>query len=388
MIGRNENCQMEDDKDFSKKKKVFLITTETSGDLLAGSLLRHLFKMQPGLDVRGVGGIQARLEGMNTLYSVEDFNVMGLFEVIGKLPKLRRQFDDLVTYCQSWEPDVVILVDAPDFNIRMAKVIKTFGFPIVYYVSPQVWAWRKSRATQIASLVDHMMVLFEFETDIYRKLGLKTSWVGHPLVEDLQDFVPAPEVLELVKKNPKAKTIVLAPGSRYSELSRHLQILKGVVDQAPGDIQFLLPLAPSLKNADLGNLSERNNLHILQGNMRSAMSLADAAVVASGTATLETALLGVPMVVGYRMSSLSYNLALRLVKVEHIALVNIVLGKRVVPELIQEDFCPESIWKILKTLLTSEHERQIMKCEFSKLGAILGGLGASERAAEVVGAYL
>ena len=370
------------------EKKLFLITTETSGDLLAGRLLNALNQMKPALNVQGVGGQSARASGMNCLYSVEDFNVMGLFEVLGQLKRLKAQFNVLVEHCKKWRPSAVVLIDAPDFNIRFAKALKGTGIPIIYYVSPQVWAWRAKRARVLADLVDHMLVLFDFEKQIYTELGLKATWVGHSLVDEIESHKTDAEFVNKIDRREGQKIITLAPGSRKSELKRHLPIYQDLILKAPEQFRFLLPLAPALSEADLGPLAFDKKIDVLPGKMRDAMSMADAAVVASGTATLETGLMGVPMVVGYKMKPLSYLLARKLVKVDHIALVNIVLKKRVVPELIQSDFTAEKIWEELEKITLGGGERSKMKAEFMKLRQILGGGGAAVRAAEAVGAYL
>ncbi|PIE01714.1 MAG: lipid-A-disaccharide synthase [Acidobacteria bacterium] len=370
------------------KKKLFLITTETSGDLLAGGLLRELNQLVPDLQVQGVGGFRARACGMNCIYSVQDFNVIGLVEVLGKLRQLKAQFNDLVAQCKTWKPDAVVLIDAPDFNIRFAKALRGTGIPIVYYVSPQVWAWRPKRAQLLANLVDQMLVLFEFEKQIYEELGLKTTWVGHSLVDEIEHFQISTKTLKTVQPKSTETLIALAPGSRKSELKRHIPIFREVVNMAAENIRFLLPLAPYLSVEHLGELAKSDKVIVLPGKMRDAISLADAAVVASGTATLETGLLGTPLVVGYRMNSLSYMLASRLVKVENIALVNIVLGKRVAPELRQDEFNAQQIWKHLKDLLPGQAGNQKMIAEFQQLSRRLGGPGSAKRAAVEVGTYL
>lgn len=364
-------------------KKVFLLTTETSGDLLAGELIRHLVDGDNELRVCGVGGPKARAQGMRTFYTVEDFNVMGLVEVLGNLKRLKRQFNDLVHACEAESPDVIVLVDAPDFNIRFAKAVRHLGIPIVYYVSPQVWAWRSSRAKHIASVVDHMMVLFSFEADIYRDFGLKTTWVGHPLVDEIPCGSSPSQMPER-----DVKRVLLAPGSRPSELERHRSVYEDLVQSADSDIHFSMALAPALKGTDLGALAKSDRVDIVHGNMRVAINDVDAAVVASGTATLETGLFGVPMVVGYRMNALTYHLAKRLVKVDHIALVNIVLNDRVVPELIQDEFNAKTIWKHLRPLLGPTAEAKQMREQFARLPELLGGTGSGRRAAEVVRTYL
>jgi lipid-A-disaccharide synthase len=224
------------------------------------------------------------------------------------------------------------------------------------------------------------------EKELYSELGLKTTWVGHPLLDELASFQADPEVIAELAPI-RGQKIAIAPGSRPSELKRHLPVLQQLVNESKADTHFLLPLAPALNPGHLGDLGQHSRVHVLRGHMRSVIKTADAAVVASGTATLETGLLGTPMVVGYRMKRLSYMLARRLVQIEHIALVNIVLGRGVVPELIQNEFNPRNIGNHLKAMIHGD-EGIRMKKAFEELPDRLGGMGAGRRAAEVVGEYL
>ena len=397
MAGKPESSK-EAQTQPAKPKKLFLVTTETSGDLLGGRLLRELKTMVPALDVRGVGGDLLQAEGMHQTYDVRDFNVMGLVEVLSQLRRLKGMFNHLVAELREWRPDVIVLVDAPDFNLRFAKAVAGLGIPIIYYVSPQVWAWRKGRAKKIARLVDHMLVLFEFEKAIYAELDLPTTWVGHPLVDELKTGGSREEFFASQGLDPQRPLVALAPGSRNREVTSLLPVMARAAAQRLDRYQFAIPIAPALDRtlvADLLGQVETeldrpltSSIRLLPGLMRPLMRHADAAIVASGTATLETGLLHTPMIVGYRLKQLSYALASRLVKVEHVALVNIVLGKRVVPELIQDDFCPEAILTHLDALIEPGETRDRVLAEFDRLEHILGGGGAARRAATVVKDYL
>ncbi len=370
--------------------ELFLVCTETSGDLLGASLVHELKASHPDLRVHGVGGPQLEAEGMHPTFHVSDFNVMGLVEVLSQLKRLKSMFAHLVEEVLERKPQVVVLVDAPDFNLRFAKALKQRGLsaPIVYYVSPQVWAWRKGRAAQIARTVDHMMVLFSFEVEIYEKHGLPTTWVGHPLVDALAQGGDRASYLRQRGLDPERKLVALAPGSRKSEVTRLLPVMAEVVRARQDRYQFALALAPTIAEAEVRALLGDLQLPILAGEMRRLMRFADAAIVASGTATLETGLLRTPMIVGYRMKTLSYWLARLLVKVPHIALVNIVLGERVVPELIQNDFTAERIVAELDEIVTDGPRRQAMLAAFDRLEIALGGGGAAARAAAVIDRFL
>lgn len=365
-------------------KHLFLVSTESSGDLLGAGLIKELKKITPNLSVSGVGGEKLIAQGLEAHYHIRDFNLMGLFEVLSQIRRLRGVFKDLVERVKREKPDLVLLIDAPDFNLRFAKALKGLGIPIVYYVSPQVWAWRKGRAKKIAQWVDHMIVLFSFEQDIYREYGLETTWVGHPLVDELQDFGTRDAFFSKHHFNPNTPLVALAPGSRDSEVKRLLPVMTEVVSARREEYQFGLPLAGTINREMVDELIGDLPIKILPGEMRPLMKHADVAVVASGTATLETGLLGTPMIVGYRLKNLTYQLAKHLVKVPHIALVNLVLDKRVVPELIQHEFCPEKILPLLDEFIKSEQRRTEIIGEFARLETILGGGGASLKAANVV----
>ncbi|CAM2008083.1 lipid-A-disaccharide synthase [Acanthopleuribacter pedis] len=375
---------------MASQKKLFLLTTESSGDLLGARLLAALKPNVPGLEVRGVGGEKLKAEGMHLVRAVSDFNVMGLVEVLSQLSRLRAMFAELVEDLRTWQPDVVVLIDAPDFNLRFAKALRGLGIPVVYYVSPQVWAWRKGRAKKIAKLVDHMMVLFRFETEIYHQYGLKTTWVGHPLVDEVTCDTSRAAFLAEEGLDPSRPLVALAPGSRRKEVKSLLPTMLDVA-KAKGDrYQFAIPAAPTIDTGLMKQLMAEAGVQIpiLPGKMRPLIRHADAAVVASGTATLETGLLGTPMIVGYRLQRLSYALAKRLVQLDNIALVNIVLGRRVVPELIQDAFNPDTIWTELEPLLEDAAHRREVEAELARLPEALGGGGAANRAAAVVKDYL
>jgi len=369
-------------------QSLFMVCTEASGDLLGARLLAQLKTMIPQLSVTGVAGDMLAAEGMQPLYRVADFNVMGLVEVFSQLRRLKRIFNELVEHVRTSKPDVILLVDAPDFNLRFAKAVRSLGIPIVYYVSPQVWAWRKKRAARIADLVDHMMVLFSFEQSIYQAYGLTTTWVGHPLVDELGNLEDRQSCFARWGLDPEKPLIALAPGSRGSEVGKLLPTMAQVAERCADRYQFAVPLAPTIDPVHAATALGGVDVPILPGEMRAVMKHARAAVVASGTATLETGLLGTPMIVGYRLKRLTYAMANMLVKVPHVALVNIVLGKRVVPELIQDEFTPEKVIPLLDELASDGLRRSQVLAEFARLEQVLGGTGAARRAAEVVKGFL
>lgn len=351
-------------------------------------MLASLRGMVQDLEVYGVGGDELAAQGMRPLFHVRDFNVMGLVEVLSQLKRLKGIFAELVDHVRQNPPDVIVLIDAPDFNLRFAKAVKDLGIPIIYYVSPQVWAWRKKRAHTIASLVDHIMVLFEFEKPIFEDLGLATTWTGHPLIDELGHTITRQDFFHECGLDPYRPLVAIAPGSRPSEIKRHLPVFRELALARRDQYQFALPVAPALDTSVLSEGLGNAGVHLLPGKMRPLMRHCDAAVVASGTATLETALLRTPMIVGYRLKNASYWMAKLLVKVPHISLVNIVLNEAVVPELIQQDFSAKKILPILDELMQGGSKREAMLKAFDRLEKALGGSGASERAALVVKDFL
>lgn len=369
-------------------KKLFLVCTETSGDLLGARLVQAMRSSQQPLHVLGVGGPLLEAQGMELVHHIRDFNVMGMVEVISQLWRLRAQFHELRRAVAAAKPDAIVLIDAPDFNMRFARSLRPLGIPTIYYVSPQVWAWRRKRARLLAQWVDHLMVLFRFEETIYRDLGLPTTWVGHPLVDEVRSIQPDPALLEPLGLSPEKPLIVLAPGSRSSVVRRLLPVMAQVARRRGDRWQFVLTRAHSIDAQEISGLLADAPVTMVDCDMRRMLAHATAAVVASGTATLETALMKVPMIVGYKMNPLSHLLAKSLVRLPHIAMVNIVLQKAVVPELIQGAFEVDRVIALLDQIVSTGPIRRDMIDAYEALPELLGNGGASQRAAEVVWRYL
>jgi lipid-A-disaccharide synthase len=368
---------------MARPARLYLVCTEASGDLLGAEMLRPLLQERPDLQVRGVAGPKLSQLGMQSLYAVADFNVMGLVEVLASLRRLTAQFRALLQDIMAFKPDLVVLIDAPDFNLRLASALKGKGLPILYYVSPQVWAWRPGRARTIASLCNHMLVLFPFEREIYQPYGLRTTFVGHPLVDQLAEFRPDPSFDQIFPPTGRPR-IALAPGSRRSEIERLLPVMAEFAGLAGQEYECLVPLAPSFPLERAQALCGGAKLTFCPGQFRDTIVRCRAAVVASGTATLETGLLGVPMVVGYRLNPLTHFLAARMVRVPHIAMVNLLAGRRVVPELIQGQFQPHHLLEQLRSLVADGPARSAVLQALSLLPEQLGGRGAGKRAAAAV----
>jgi lipid-A-disaccharide synthase len=328
-----------------------VITGEASGDLHAAQAVRALRKLDPTLGVFGVGGSHLQEEGVELLYHVRDLAIVGLFNVIRHVPMYRRVMNSIEAEIERRRPGAVLLVDFPDFNLRLAKRLQRLDVPILYYISPQIWAWRKQRVRQIAATVDHMMVIFPFEEELFTTAGVPVTYVGHPLVEQLEAYVS-----DEVRPVPEGTVrVALLPGSRSMEVDALLPSMLQAVEQLRSDrqIEVFLIQASTISRERLEQVAggRLDGVEIVDRNRAAALARADVALASSGTATLEAAILGVPMVVMYRLTALTYALARRLVDLDYFSLVNIVAGEEVVPELLQNEVRPDRIAEEVGKLL-------------------------------------
>jgi len=368
-------------------KQILIVAGEASGDLHGAYLVREMLREEPGLSFYGVGGGNLREAGVHLWADAADMAVVGLTEVVSKLRAILTVMHRLKRSMRLLKPDLVILIDYPDFNLPLARSAKKNGIPVFYYISPQVWAWRKGRLKTLGKIVDRMAVILPFEEPLYRQTGVDVSFVGHPLLDVVRVSASRNETLRRFGLKENRTTVALLPGSRKGEVTMLLpDMLKAarIIAEKAGPVQFLLPLADTLEEAWMKSRMEGTNspeIHLIRGATYDAVAAADVAVVVSGTATLETALLGIPMVVIYRVSPLSYLIGRMLISVDHIGLVNIVAGKAVVPELIQNDANPERIAAEVLAILTDAGRRKVIKKELSLIRAKLGLPGAAERAA-------
>jgi lipid-A-disaccharide synthase len=361
---------------------------EPSGDLYAAELVRHLRARLPGLDAFGLGGDRLQAQETRLLGHVRDLAVVGIVEVVSHLGRLRRIFRDVLAEVDRDPPDVAVLIDYPDFNMRLARELKRRKIKVAYYVSPQVWAWRGGRIRTLRETVARMVVIFPFEEDLYRRADVPVTFVGHPLVDLAR---PAPDRTAFLTAHgldPARAVIALLPGSRRKEVALNLPPLVGAVDRlraAAPERQFLLAVAPSLDPGLVKGIVADRPVALATGQTHAVLGACDVAIVASGTATVEAALLDAPMVVVYRLSPLTYLLGRRLVKVPHFAMVNLIAGRRVVPELIQHEFTPARVAAEVEALLDSGSPAvREMREGLAEVRSRLGGPGASERAALAV----
>lgn len=351
--------------------KLAVVAGEASGDLHAAEVIAELKKLDPKLETFGIGGDLLQHQGMTLLHHAREMGIVGLFNVIRHLGMFRRIFRELVDRIAKERPDAVLLVDYPDFNLRLAKKCKALGLRVIYYISPQIWAWRRGRVKQIAKSVDHMIVIFPFEEEFYRQHKVPVTYVGHPLIEELVQSENRPRSAVL---GPR---IALLPGSRRMEVNALLPAMVDAVRILAADA-FIVQ-APTIDRSLLESLAP--GVRIVPHDRGEAVSGADVALSSSGTATLECAVLGTPVVVMYRLSPMTYRLAKWLVRLPHFSLVNIVAGKKVVPELLQHEVTGENIAAAVRPLLAdSDRVRRELRIVREKLG----GPGASRRAAEAI----
>jgi lipid-A-disaccharide synthase len=366
--------------------RLLVCSGEPSGDTYAAELVRHLRQTHPDLEVFGLGGDRLLAQDAHLVAHVRELAVMGLVEVVVHLRRLRGIFRRLLAETDRQRPDAAVLVDYPDFNLRVAAELKKRGIPVAYYVSPQVWAWRPGRVRTIRRVVDRMLVIFPFEEELYRAAQVPVSFVGHPLV-DLVQRPPVDTLRAQLGLDPHRPVIALLPGSRRKEIAYNLPGLAGAVrllaERRP-DLQFALAVAPSLDVAQVEAGIAGLPVRLIQGATHELLAAASVALVASGTATVETALLGTPMVVVYRVAPLTYHLGRHLVRVPHVAMANLIAGRRLVPELIQGDFTPEAVAEEALALLEDPARAAAMREGLAEVRARLGEPGASARAAAAV----
>jgi len=342
--------------------KIAISAAETSGDLIASALVKSLLEIEPDCQIEGLVGDKMIDAGCKKLWHIDQANVMGLSEVVNKLPSLLRLRNSIVKYFSDNKPDVFIGVDSPDFNFTIEQKLKQRGVKTVHFISPSVWAWRSNRIKKIKASTDLMLCLFPFEVDFYKKHGQKALFVGHPLTEKLQP-----------RQNYKpSKKVLLMPGSREAEIKSLLPELLSTVNlmrEQDSTIQFSLALANERFKEWVEDRIHKSEIELSVGDAYAKIAQSDLVIVASGTATLEIALLGVPMVVVYKLSGVSYQIVKRLLRTNFISLPNVILGKEVIPELIQENANGRNIANVAMQIIVSNNSELVS--ELRKIHALL-----------------
>lgn len=375
-----------DSPDSEEPKQVMIIAGEASGDTHAAEMFQALRVMRPDLKAYGMGSARMREAGIDLLVDANEISVMGLWEVLIQYRKLKRTLKYLQDEMLRRRPDLLILVDFVEFNLKLAEAAKQAGIRVLFYVSPQIWAWRPGRIHKIGQKIDMMAVIFPFEVGYYQKAGIPVRYVGHPLVDQVMESRKTAVPLELETSGP---LVGLLPGSRRGEIQRILPVLLEsavLLREKHPDIQYLLPLAHTLSRADLQPILDQFPdlpLKLLEGRSHEVMEASDAVMAASGTATLEIALYDVPMAIVYRLSPLSYWILKPLVSIDYVGLPNIVAGREIVREFIQGDARPELICEEIHRILTEPAYQAKIRADLKEVREKLGEGGGTQRVAEV-----
>ena len=359
-------------------KKIFVIAGEASGDLHASNLVQAMDALHTELQWQGWGGDKMTAAGVEVVKHYKELSFMGFLEVVKNLGTIQRNFKTCKSQIEAFKPDAVILVDYPGFNLRMAKFIKRLGIKVFYYISPQLWAWNASRVKTIKRYADAMAVILPFEKSFYEKRNVKVEYVGHPLLDELKTFEKGPDFYNNSDIDDR-KIVALLPGSRKQEITKMLPTMTAVANQFK-DYQFIIAGLKRQQHLYEDYLNEQ--IKVVYDQTYQILTHAKAALVASGTATLETALFNVPQVVCYKANALSIFIAKRLANVKYISLVNLIMDKEVVKELIQKNFNVKELQLHLEGILINKSLRADLKSDYRELKTKLGNEGASNRAAK------
>jgi lipid-A-disaccharide synthase len=368
-------------------RRALIVTGEASGDLHGANLIRAAREIDPELHFFGVGGQRMADAGCDIRIRGEEIAVMGLVEVLGHLPVIWRAFRKLKAILNGPErPDLLICIDFPDFNLRLAAVAKRAGIPVLHYVSPQVWAWRRGRVKSIARVVDRLACILPFEPPLYQGLDIDAEYVGNPLADEAVVEVEREEFLTAHGIDPARPVVGLFPGSRHNELRHSFATLLGaaaIIHKRHPRAQFLLPVAPSLNESDFSPALETCGvpIRLSRDNIYDLAHACDAVLAVSGTVTLQTALVGTPMAIFYRTSPLTYAIGKRLVKVEHFGLANIVAGRKVAREFLQEEATPEALAGEILRILDDSVYAQTIRRGLEQVRERIGPSGCSRRVA-------
>jgi len=366
------------------KKSILIVAGEASGDNVGGLFVAELKLMRPDIDLFGLGGDRMEISGVELRYHINQLSFLGFWEVVKHLPFIKRVEKDLLDQIAIRKPSLAVLIDYPGFNLRLAKRLKALNIPIMYYVSPQVWAWGKKRINRIKNLVDLMIVIFKFEKEIYEKVDMPVRWYGHPLLEIVKPNYDRAEFLAKLNLEPDGRYLGIFPGSRKQEIEKILPVMRDVLAgmTASGiNLKGIVGCAPGIDDGIYRKYGGEG-LIFSRGMTYDVMQHAYLNLVASGTATLECAILGRPLFILYRTSPVTYLIARSLVKIPYVGLVNVVAGTKIVPEFIQGNCRADGIAGEATLFFNSDNYRQGMLERLSALRGKLGEEGASKKAAE------
>jgi lipid-A-disaccharide synthase len=370
-------------------KRVMIVAGEASGDIYGADLVREALLLDPGLQFYGIGGDRMRAAGVEILVDSAEMAVMGLVEVLKHFRVISAAYFKLKTLLCKAPPDLLILIDYPGFNLRLAGAAKQAGVKVLYYISPKVWAWKAGRVRKIAATVNRMAVIFPFEVPLYEKAGVQVSFVGHPMLDLVNVSMRREEAAASFGLDPSRKIVGLFPGSRRSEIERILPTILAAAELLQRrfpSLQFVLPLASTLREEDILPYLKQTGINavITRQRIHDLIRACDAVISVSGTVTLEIALVGTPMVIIYKLAPVTYQVAKWLVQIEHVGLCNIVAGEAIVQELLQDDASPETIAAEIGMILSDAAYEHAMKVKLATIQGKLGGGGASKNIAELV----
>ncbi len=369
-------------------KSLLVIAGEDSGDMHAADVIRALKEKRSDLSVWGIGGEKLRAEGVETLHDTQEMDVLGFAEVLAKYSFFKSVFNEVLAEVDKRKPDAALLIDYPGFNLRLAKELKKRGVKVLYYVCPQVWAWNRGRIPKMAEIIDRLMVIFPFEVDVFKDVDLKVDFVGHPMVDELRAFRETePEPLPWTGE----KKIALLPGSRKQEIRYILSPLleaAQLMEESRPDISFVIPV-PERRITMVEEILQKakkapRNVSIVVGKSREVLKQADAAFVASGTATLEAALLGCPTVLVYKTSGFNYAIGRMLIRIPWLGIANVISGKEIMPERLQKEMQPIKLVAAIDPLMNDTPERATMLENFQTLEKELGAGSPAGRVAQII----
>ncbi len=369
--------------------KIMFSAGEASGDMHGAKLAEVMKQQDPSIELIGMGGEQMKKAGVRIVYDIQNLGFIGVGEILRKIPFFFRLRDFLVQTMMEEKPDVLVCIDYPGFNMRLIKKAKEAGIPVVYYILPTIWAWHKSRGRTIAQYTDLAISLFPFEAQMYKEMGTNVVYAGHPLLDTVHAVRGRDEIVSYLGLDAQKKTVLLMPGSRMQEvkglLPAMLEAAKEISNTVP-QVQFLLPRASTIDRSVLEQMIAESGVavHIGETNVYDMMAVSTAAIAASGTATLETALMELPTLLIYRVSSLTYWLSKLLVHIDSIGLPNIIMGRRIMPELWQDEVTAENIAHVMIPMLTDTSRHDELKQAMAEVRRTMGQSGAVQRIAKTI----
>ena len=369
-----------------KLDSILIVAGEVSGDIQGGKLVAELKELSPGIKITGIGGDNMKSAGVELLHHVREMSFLGFSEIIKHLPFIRRVLNELTHWIEMNRPSAVVLIDYPGFNLKLARRAKKLGCKVIYYISPQIWAWGKSRIKKIARFVDLMIVVFPFEEKLYKDHGINVEFVGHPMLEGLDNTSTKAEFFEKHKLDERKTLIGLLPGSRLQEVEKLYPTMLEAVEKMRSnstELQSVTSLSPAL-DKEIYSSIEQGKYAVHSTDTHDVMKHSDLLIVASGSATLESAFFGTPLIIVYRLSPISWFLGNLLVNINSIGLVNIVAGENIAPEILQSDLTADRLAEEALSIITNDNISRMMSDKLSGVKKLLGEPGASMKAAKSI----